>query len=173
MVIGTTGLTPDILAEIKTASRDIAIVQSGNMSVGINLLLNLVTIAARTLGNDYDVEIIEAHHRFKKDAPSGTAQMLAQAAAAALGRDLGKVGTYGRKGITGERPTHEIGVHAVRAGDIIGEHTVLFGTLGERLELVHKAHSREVFAQGAMRAAAFLAGKKKGLFTMQDVLKLK
>lgn len=173
VVIGTTGLEPADFKSIRAASRKIAVVQSGNMSVGINLLVNLVARAAAVLGEQYDVEIVETHHRFKKDAPSGTATMLAEAAARGLGRDLARVAAHGRQGITGERPSAQIGIHAVRAGDVVGEHTVIFGALGERVELAHKAHTREIFALGALRAAKFLAGKKNGLYDMQDVLGLK
>ncbi|MEK7743112.1 MAG: 4-hydroxy-tetrahydrodipicolinate reductase, partial [Elusimicrobiota bacterium] len=127
---------------------------------------------ARALGDDYDVEITEIHHRFKKDAPSGTAQWMAEVVAEALGRDLGKVGVHGRQGLPGERTTKEIGVFSLRSGDVVGEHTVSFGTLGERLELTHRAHSREVFARGALLAASWLLGRKPGLYSMNDVLGL-
>jgi 4-hydroxy-tetrahydrodipicolinate reductase len=150
-----------------------ACVISPNMSVGVNVLFKVLREVARTLGDDYDVEIVEAHHHFKKDAPSGTALRMAQVVAEALGRDLEQVGVYGRKGIVGERPKAEIGVHTVRAGDIVGEHTVLFGGMGERIEIGHRAHSRDNFARGALRAARFVAQAPKGLYDMADVLGLK
>ncbi len=172
LVVGTTGLRPDQVAALKQASTTVPVVYAPNMSVGINVLAKLVTEAAAALGPDFDVEVIEAHHRFKKDAPSGTALKLAQAAAEGLNRDLDKVGVYGRQGQVGQRAAHEIGVHAVRAGDIVGEHTVLFGALGEHIELRHSAHSRDTFVRGALRAAHFVAGKKPGMYTMEDVLGL-
>src|SRR3989338_3334062 len=172
IVIGTTGFNPKQLAEIKRLSRRTRVLMSPNMSVGVNLLVSLLGKVAETLGEDYDVEIVEAHHRFKKDAPSGTALALGRAVAEALKRDLGKVGVCGRKGIVGERTKKEIGLRSVRAGDIVGEHTVIFGGLGERLEFVHRAHSRETFARGALRAAQWLVMQKKGLYSMQDVLGL-
>ena len=173
VVIGTTGFDPAQKKKIREASKRTGIVCSGNMSVGVNLLLNLVNRAASTLKDNYDVEIIEAHHHFKKDAPSGTAKMLAESAAQGLNRKLSQVATYGREGLIGERDPKEIGIHSVRAGDIIGEHTVVFGGPGERVELVHKAQSREIFARGALRAARFISSRKTGLFDMQDVLGLK
>ena len=127
---------------------------------------------ARALGDDYDVEITEIHHRFKKDAPSGTALRMAEIVAGALGRDLGRVAVYGRQGLPGERPRHEIGILSLRSGDVVGEHTVSFGTLGERLELTHRAHSRDTLARGAVRAARWIAGRPPGLYSMQDVLGL-
>ncbi len=142
------------------------------MSVGVNVLFKVLREVARTLGDDYDVEIVEAHHHFKKDAPSGTALRMAQVVAEALGRDLEQVGIYGRKGIVGERPQAQIGVHTVRAGDIVGEHTVLFGGMGERIEIGHRAHSRDNFARGALRAARFVAQAPKGIYDMADVLGL-
>lgn len=172
MVVGTTGLSPEQVAGLEEAARKVPVVFAPNMSVGINVLAKLVKSAAAALGPDYDIEVIEAHHRFKKDAPSGTALKLARAAAEGLHRDLDEVAVYGRQGRTGERPAREIGVHAVRAGDIVGEHTVLFGTLGEHVELRHSAHSRETFARGALRAAHFVAGKKPGMYSMEDVLGL-
>jgi len=144
-----------------------------NMSVGVNLLFKLAAETAAILGVDYDVEITETHHRFKKDAPSGTASRLAEIIAGVLGRNLEKHSRYGRKGITGERKPEEIGIHAVRIGDVVGEHTVSFGTIGERIELVHKAHSRDAFAKGALRAARFVVTAAPGLYDMQDVLGLK
>lgn len=171
IVIGTTGLTKDHLEKIRLASESIAVVQSPNMSVGVNLLFQVAAQLAKSL-QDYDIEIIEAHHHFKKDAPSGTAMKIAEVIAEALGRDLSKVGNYGRKGITGERPKNEIGIHTVRAGDIVGDHTVLYCTDGERIELKHQAHSRMTFAMGAVRAAQFLMTKRNGLYTMKEVLGL-
>ncbi len=173
IVVGTTGLTKEHLAESRRLAAHIACVISPNMSVGVNVLFKVLREVARTLGDDYDVEIVEAHHHFKKDAPSGTALRMAQVVAEALGRDLEQVGVYGRKGIVGERPKAEIGVHTVRAGDIVGEHTVLFGGMGERIEIGHRAHSRDNFARGALRAARFVAQAPKGLYDMADVLGLK
>ena len=173
IVIGTTGFNPKQLAEIKRLSHRTRVLMSPNMSVGVNLLLSLLGRVAQTLGEDYDVEIIEAHHRFKKDAPSGTALALGRAVAQALKRDLNRVGVCGRKGVIGERGKKEIGLMSVRAGDIIGEHTVIFGGLGERVEFIHRAHSRDTFARGAIRAAQWLVKQKKGLYSMQDVLGLK
>lgn len=172
-VIGTTGFSAKESAEIKKLSRRTKIVFSANMSIGINLLLSLLGDVAQTLGEDYDVEIVEAHHRFKKDAPSGTALALGRTVAQALKRDLDAVGVCGRKGMVGERNKKEIGLISVRAGDIVGEHTVIFGGLGERVEFIHRAHSRETFARGAIRAAQWLVKQKKGLYSMQDVLGLK
>jgi 4-hydroxy-tetrahydrodipicolinate reductase len=145
---------------------------SANTSLGVNVLISLLGKAAKMLGDDYDVEIIEAHHRFKKDAPSGTALALGRSIADALGRDLSKVGLNGRKGIVGERGRKEIALLSVRAGDIVGEHTVIFGGIGERLEFIHRAHSRDTFARGALRAAQWLAKRKPGFYTMHDVLGL-
>lgn len=172
-VIGTTGFSHSQRERIKELSVDTRVVLSPNMSVGINLLLKLVHTAAVTLGRDYDIEIIECHHRNKKDAPSGTAVRLAEVIAAALGRDLEKVAVYGRSGIAGERRPEEIGILSVRAGDIVGDHTVIFGAPGERLELVHRASSRETFAFGAVKAAIWITDKPNGLYDMQDVLGLK
>lgn len=172
MVIGTTGFSSKELLEMKKLSALTPVVLSANMSVGINLLVSLLGKVAATLGEDYDVEIVEAHHRFKKDAPSGTALALGRSIAQALRRDLDKVGVCGRKGIIGERRKKEIGLLSVRAGDIVGEHTVIFGGLGERVEFVHRAHSRDTFARGAIRAAQWLIKQKKGLYSMQDVLGL-
>jgi len=170
MVVGTTGLSPEQVARLEDSAAKVPIVFAPNMSVGVNVLARLVKDAAHALGPDYDIEIVEAHHRFKKDAPSGTALKLARAAAEGVHRDLDQVGVYGRQGQTGERSQAEIGVHAVRAGDIVGEHTVLFGALGERVELRHVAQSRDTFARGALRAAHFVAGKQPGLYSMEDVL---
>lgn len=173
MVIGTTGFSVEQEQQIYAAAEMIPVCISPNMSIGVNLLFELVKIAAAKLDKNYDIEIIETHHRFKKDSPSGTAKRLAENIAQVRGIDLEKKGVYGRKGLVGARQTDEIGMHAVRAGDIIGDHTVLFSSLGERIELVHKAHTRNAFAHGALRAAKFLIGKKPGVYTMADVLGLK
>jgi 4-hydroxy-tetrahydrodipicolinate reductase len=172
IVIATTGFNGKQLAEIKRLSRRTAVLLSANTSLGVNVLISLLGKAARMLGDDYDAEIIEAHHRFKKDAPSGTALALGRSVASALGRDLDKVAVNGRKGIVGERSKKEIALLSVRAGDIVGEHTVIFGGIGERLEFIHRAHSRDTFARGALRAAQWLAKRKPGLYGMQDVLRL-
>jgi 4-hydroxy-tetrahydrodipicolinate reductase len=169
-VIGTTGFTPEQRARMAELGRRTAIMWAPNMSVAVNVAYRALTVIARALGDDYDVEISEIHHRFKKDAPSGTALKMAEVVAEALGRDLGKVGVYGRQGQTGERTPQEIGVMSLRSGDVVGEHTVSFGTLGERLELTHRAHSRDTFARGALRAARWVAGRGPGLYSMQDVL---
>jgi 4-hydroxy-tetrahydrodipicolinate reductase len=143
-----------------------------NMSVAVNVAYQALALIARALGDDYDVEITEIHHRFKKDAPSGTALRMAEVVAESLGRDLGSVGVYGRQGMTGERTQKEIGVMSLRSGDVVGEHTVSFGALGERLELTHRAHSRDTFARGALRAVRWIATRPPGLYSMQDVLGL-
>jgi 4-hydroxy-tetrahydrodipicolinate reductase len=173
MVMGTTGLSPAQLAEVRALGARTRLVFAPNMSVGVNLMFKVVADIARILTQGYDVEIVEAHHRLKKDAPSGTALKLAQVIAQALDRDLDKVGVYARKGIIGERTAAEIGVQTVRAGDIVGEHTVLFGGMGERLEIIHRAHSRDNFARGAVRAAQWIVEQPPGLYDMQDVLGLK
>ncbi len=170
LVVGTTGLGPEDERALRTAAEGIACVFSPNMSVGVNLLFRLVGETAEALGETYDVEIVEAHHRLKKDAPSGTAKKLAAAVAAALQRDLSEAAVYGREGQVGERTREEIGIHAVRAGDIVGDHTVIFSTPGERLELTHRAHSRDTFARGALRAARFAAAAGPGFYSMRDVL---
>jgi 4-hydroxy-tetrahydrodipicolinate reductase len=172
MVIGTTGLSEEDLGLVAQAAKSIPIVYAPNFSVGVNLLLGLVAQAAKVL-KDYDIEIIEAHHRHKVDAPSGTALRLGQAAADALGRSLEDCAVYGREGITGERPRQEIGFATVRGGDVVGDHTVLFAGLGERVELTHKASSRLTFAQGAVRAAHWVRQQPAGLYDMLDVLSLK
>lgn len=172
MVIGTTGFSADELVQMHEAAKIIPIVFAPNFSVGVNLLLGLVAQAAKVL-TDYDIEVVEAHHRYKVDAPSGTALRLGQAAADALGWDLDACAVYGREGITGERPSKQIGFATVRGGDVVGDHTVLFAGLGERVELTHKASSRLTFAQGAVRAAQWLAAQKPGLYDMQDVLGLR
>jgi 4-hydroxy-tetrahydrodipicolinate reductase len=172
MVIGTTGFSESELQAMQQAAQHIPIVFAPNFSVGVNLLLGLVAQAAKVL-HDYDIEIIEAHHRFKVDAPSGTALRLGQAAADALGRDLNACAVYGREGITGERDRQQIGFATVRGGDVVGDHTVLFAGLGERVELTHKASSRLTFAQGAVRAAHWVKNREAGLYDMQDVLGLR
>jgi 4-hydroxy-tetrahydrodipicolinate reductase len=173
IVVGTTGFSSEHREKIKELSEGARVVVAPNMSIGVNVLLKLVTEAASVLGDAYDVEIIEAHHRHKADAPSGTALRIAEVAASALGRDLEKTAVYARKGIIGERTTEEIGIQTIRAGDIVGDHTILFGGDGERIELTHRAHSRSTFANGAVRAAIWLAKKDNGLYDMQDVLGLK
>lgn len=173
MVIGTTGLSQDDQELIKTASEKIAIVFAPNMSIGVNLCFKLLEIAAKVIGDDTDIEIIEAHHRHKKDAPSGTAIRMGEVVASTIGRDLKECAVYGREGITGARDKKTIGFETIRAGDIVGDHTVMFAAEGERVEITHKASSRKTFASGAVRAAAWLADKEKGLFDMQDVLNLK
>ena len=171
-VIGTTGFSAAQREEIAALARRAPIMLAPNMSVAVTLAFKLLPIMARALGDDYDVEITEIHHRFKKDAPSGTAVRMAELVAEALGRDLDKTGVYGREGLPGERTRQEIGVMSLRSGDVVGEHTVSFGTLGERLELTHRAHSRDTFARGALRAARWVAGQPPGLYSMADVLGL-
>ncbi len=173
MVIGTTGFSDDQKKTIADAARDIAIVMAPNMSVGTNVVFKLADLAARVLNDGYDIEIIEAHHRHKIDAPSGTALHIGGIIANALGRDLAECAVYGREGVTGERKSATIGFATVRGGDIVGDHTVLFAGTGERVEITVKAGSRATYAQGALRAARFLDGKRKGLFDMQDVLALR
>jgi 4-hydroxy-tetrahydrodipicolinate reductase len=170
IVIGSTGFAPEQLAEVRDAAKRIPCVLSPNMSVGVNLMFKVAADAARVLGDEYDVEIVEVHHRFKKDSPSGTAAKLADTVAGALGREMKEVGIYGRQGMVGERPRKEIGVFAMRAGDVVGEHTLVFGGIGERFEITHRAHSRETFARGAVRAASWVLGKPGGLYDMRDVL---
>jgi len=173
MVIGTTGLSSDDLAILKeTAASSFPCVQAPNMAVGVNVLFKLVEKTAAILGDAYDVEIVEAHHRMKKDAPSGTALKLGEMAASGLGRDLAEVGVYERHGIIGERTDKEIGIQTIRAGDIVGEHSVYFAGTGERIEITHRAHNRDNFARGAALAAAWINGKANGLYTMFDVLGL-
>ncbi len=173
MVIGTTGITGEELDEVRSLAGAIRCVMAPNMSVGVNLMFRIAAEMARVLGDDYDMEILETHHRFKKDAPSGTALRLAQGLAEAVGRDLDKSGVYARKGMIGERTRGEIGIQTWRAGDITGEHTVMFGGIGERLELTHRAHNRDNFARGAVRAARWIVDQPVGLYDMQDVLGLK
>src|SRR5882762_8115290 len=171
-VIGTTGFTAAQRAEVAELARRAAILLSPNMSVATNVAFKLLATMAKALGDENDVEITETHHRFKKDAPSATALRMAEIVAAALGRDLDQVAVYGRQGLPGERTRPEIGILSLRSGDVVGEHTVSFGTLGERLELVHKAHNRDTYARGALRAARFVVGKPPGLYSMADVLGL-
>jgi 4-hydroxy-tetrahydrodipicolinate reductase len=173
MVIGTTGFSAEERATIDRAARDIPIMLAPNMSVGVNLCLKLLEIAAKVIGDNTDIEIIEAHHRHKVDAPSGTALRMGEVVAAALGRDLNECAVWGREGHTGERDPKSIGFSVIRAGDIVGEHTVMFADEGERVEITHNASSRMTFAKGAMRAAAWLEGKPAGFYDMQDVLGLK
>ncbi|WP_211251663.1 4-hydroxy-tetrahydrodipicolinate reductase [Andreprevotia chitinilytica] len=173
MIIGTTGFDEAGSAAIEAASRDIAIVHAYNMSVGVNLLVKLLEVAAKTLATGYDIEILEMHHRMKVDAPSGTALMLGKVVADAIGRDLKDCAVYAREGITGERDPSSIGFAALRGGDVIGDHTVMFAGMGERIEISHKASNRNIYASGSLRAAAFLAGRKNGFFDMQDVLGLR
>jgi 4-hydroxy-tetrahydrodipicolinate reductase len=173
MVIGTTGLSAGQLTELKGTAKSIPCVFSPNMSVGVNVVLKVLAEMARALGEDYDIEVTEAHHRLKKDAPSGTALKIAQVLADATGRDLDQVAAYGRKGLIGERKRGEIGIQVIRAGDIVGDHTVLFGGPGERIEVTHRAQSRDTFARGALRAARWVVTRPPGLYDMHDVLGLK
>ena len=172
MVIGTTGFTEAQRAQVEAAARDIAIVMAPNMSVGVNVMLRLLDQAARALAQGYDIEIIEAHHRHKVDAPSGTALEMGRVVAAALGRDLNDCAVYAREGVTGERDPSTIGFATVRGGDIVGDHTVLFAGTGERIEITHRSASRATYAQGSLRAARFLATRASGLYGMPDVLNL-
>lgn len=169
-VLGTTGLSDEEKQSVYAAATQVPIVWAPNMSLGVNLLLELVRRSAAILGPDYDAEIVEMHHRLKKDAPSGTALGLAEALADGRGVNLKEVACYGREGITGERPRGEIGIHALRGGSVIGDHTVMFVADEERIEISHKANSREAFATGALRAALWLAGRKPGIYTMRHVL---
>ena len=172
MVIGTTGFTVEEKQLLAEAGKDIPIVFAANFSIGVNLCLKLLDTAARVLGDEVDIEIIEAHHRHKVDAPSGTALRMGEVVARALGRDLEEVAVYGREGQTGARDRQTIGFATVRAGDVVGDHTVLFAAEGERVEITHKASSRMTFAKGAVRAALWLDGREPGLYDMQDVLDL-
>jgi len=172
-VIGTTGFTDAQKAQIADFAKDIAIVMAPNMSVGVNVTLKLLEMAAKALSTGYDIEIIEAHHRHKVDAPSGTALKMGEVIAGALGRDLKDCAVYAREGVTGERDPSSIGFATIRGGDIVGDHTVLFAGTGERIEVTHKSSSRVTYAQGSLRAVRFLAGKKSGLYDMFDVLGLK
>ena len=173
MAIGTTGFDADGKASIAAAAKDIPVVFAPNMAVGVNLVFKLLDTAARILNQGYDIEIVEAHHRLKVDAPSGTALRMGEVVAKALERELAECAVYGREGVTGERDPSTIGFATVRGGDIVGDHTVMFCGLGERVEVTHKASSRMPYALGSMRAARFLAGHKNGLFDMQDVLGLR
>jgi 4-hydroxy-tetrahydrodipicolinate reductase len=173
MVIGTTGFSEPQRAQIAAASRQLALMMSPNMSVGVNVMLRLLDTASRALAEGYDIEIVEAHHRHKVDAPSGTALKMGEVVAAAMGRDLAQCAVYGREGVTGERDPSTIGFATVRGGDIVGDHTVMFCGTGERIEITHRSSSRATYAQGALRAARFLADKPNGLFDMNDVLGLR
>ncbi|WP_416886506.1 4-hydroxy-tetrahydrodipicolinate reductase [Marinospirillum sp.] len=172
MVIGTTGLNEQQKAELATLAEQIPVVFAPNMSVGVNLCFKLLEMAAQVLGDDYDVEIVEAHHRHKLDAPSGTALGMGEAVAGALGRNLKEVAVYGREGFTGARDRQTIGFATVRVGDVVGDHTVIFGNEGERIEITHKASSRMTFAKGAVRAALWLGQQPAGFYSMRDVLDL-
>ena len=173
IVIGTTGLNSEQMEKVKELSKSVRCVLAPNMSIGMNVMFRVVQEVAQVLGPDYDVEILEAHHHLKKDSPSGTAVKLGELIAKATGRDFGQVGVYDRKGMVGERRKDEIGMQVIRAGDIVGEHTVLFGGIGERLEIIHRAHTRDNFARGAIRAALWVVSQPNGLYDMQDVLGLK
>ena len=173
IVVGTTGFNAQQKAMLGVAAQKTGIVFAPNMSVGVNLTFKLLETAAKVLSHGYDIEIIEAHHRHKVDAPSGTALGMGEVVARTLGRDLEKCAVYGREGVTGERDPSTIGFATVRGGDIVGDHTVLFAGIGERIEITHKASSRATFAIGALRAARFLSVNKAGLYDMQDVLNLK
>ena len=173
MVIGTTGFSAQQKALLGAAAQDIGIVFAPNMSVGVNLLFKLLETATRVLSEGYDIEIVEAHHRHKVDAPSGTALGLGEVVARTLGRDLSQCAVYGREGVTGERDPSTIGFATVRGGDIVGDHTVLYAGIGERIEITHKASSRATFALGALRASRFLTANPPGMYDMQDVLDLK
>jgi 4-hydroxy-tetrahydrodipicolinate reductase len=169
-VIGTTGFSDAQKAQIAEHAQHIAIVMAPNMSVGVNVVMKLLDVAARALNEGYDIEIVEAHHRHKVDAPSGTALQMGEVVASALGRDLKDCAVYGREGVTGERDPSTIGFATVRGGDIVGDHTVMFAGIGERIEITHRSSSRVTYAQGALRAARFLASRENGLFDMNDVL---
>jgi 4-hydroxy-tetrahydrodipicolinate reductase len=173
MVIGTTGFTDAQKADIAAAAKNMAIMMAPNMSVGVNVTLKLLEMAAKALSTGYDIEIVEAHHRYKVDAPSGTALKMGEVIADALGRDLKECAVYAREGVTGERDPSSIGFATIRGGDIVGDHTVLFAGIGERIEISHKSSSRVTYAQGSLRAVRFLAGRKPGLYDMFDVLGLK
>ena len=173
MVIGTTGFDKDMRKELKALTGKLRCVMAPNMSVGVNVMFRIVEETAKILGKDYDMEILEAHHRLKKDAPSGTAMRLARILADCVGRDIDKAAVYERKGIIGERSDEEIGIQSWRAGDITGEHTVMFGGIGERLEVIHRAHNRDNFARGAVRAAEWVINQPTGFYDMQDVLGLR
>lgn len=170
MIIGTTGLTAEQLGRIAEVAKTIPVIRAANMSVGVNLMLQVVAQVAQVLGSDYDIEIVEGHHRFKKDAPSGTALALLDSICRAIGRNAGETAVHGREGRDALRQPGEIGMHALRLGDTVGEHEVFFGTLGETISVKHSAHTRDTFVKGALRAAAWLADKPAGLYSMQDVL---
>ena len=170
MVIATTGFEPDELVTVNELASQIRCVMAPNMSLGVNVMIQALELIAKALGDDYDIEVIEAHHNHKADSPSGTALRLAETVATALERDLDEVGVYGRHGIVGARPKKQIGIHAVRGGDIAGDHTVLFATEGEQLSVVHRAHSPEAFAKGAIRAARWVVNASKGLHDVSEVL---
>lgn len=173
VVVGTTGLSAQDIAELRMLAGQIPCVLSPNMSVGINVLFKMIAEMAKALGDEYDLEVIEAHHRLKKDAPSGTALKMAEVLAKAVNRDLDRVGVYARKGLIGERKPGEIGIQTIRAGDIIGDHTVLFGGMGERIEVTHRVQNRDTFARGALRAARWVIKQPPGLYDMLDVLGLR
>lgn len=173
IVIGTTGFTPEQKARVDAAAKRIPVMLSPNFAVGVNVVFKLAEVAAKALGEGYDIEVIEAHHRQKVDAPSGTALEIGRILARALGRDLDKVAAHGREGDTGARPAREIGFHAIRGGDIVGEHTVVFAGMGERVEVTVRSHSRMGYATGALRAAKWLQGRAPGLYDSFDVLGLK
>jgi 4-hydroxy-tetrahydrodipicolinate reductase len=170
LVVGTTGLNQKQLEIIQKLSQQIPCLISPNMSVGVNVMFDLVAQVAKMLGQEYDIEVLETHHRFKKDSPSGTAIRIVERICEATGREFDKDVVYGRQGIIGERSMNQIGVHAIRSGDVVGEHTVVFGSLGERIEITHKAHTRDTFVRGAIRAAMFLAQKPPRMYRMSDVL---
>ncbi len=172
MVIGTTGFSDEQKQQLQAASKEIAIVLAPNMSVGVNVTLKLLELAAKSLNTGYDIEIIETHHRHKVDAPSGTALKMGEVVANALGRDLKGHAVFAREGITGARDPQAIGFSAIRGGDIVGDHTVMFAGIGERIEITHKSSTRQGYAEGALRAVRFLAAKKNGMYDMQDVLGL-
>lgn len=172
LVVGTTGLNQQQHGKMQHFSRLIPCLVSPNMSVGVNIMFTLVAQVAKMVEKEFDIEIIETHHRFKKDSPSGTALRLAEKLCEATGRKMEKDIVYGRSGITGERLMNQIGIHAVRCGDVIGDHTVIFGSLGERLEITHRAHTRDTFVRGAIRAAKFIAKKPPGMYSMSDVLQI-
>jgi 4-hydroxy-tetrahydrodipicolinate reductase len=172
LVVGTTGFSPEQLAQLESLQTQLPMIKAANYSTGVNLSLKLLELAASIMGSDSDIEIVEAHHRHKVDAPSGTALAMGEAIADTLKRDLSKVAVYGREGQTGARERETIGFATVRGGDVVGDHTVMFMAEGERLEITHKASSRMAFARGAVRAAAWLIGKNKGLYSMRDVLGL-
>ena len=170
MVVGTTGFTADELATLQALASQIRCVMAPNMSLGVNVMIQALELIAKTLGNDYNIEVIEAHHNHKADSPSGTALRVAETLTTALEQDLDEVGVYGRHGIVGARPKKQIGIHAVRGGDIAGDHTVLFATEGEQLSVIHRAHSPEAFAKGAIRAAEWIIDAPKGLHDVSEVL---